>query len=80
MSAVHAGEGDGGPKMPKLKTSRGARKRFKVTGTGKIVRAKAYRRHILSTKRRKRKRRLRHDTTVTGSDKKAIRRLLPYGF
>jgi len=66
--------------MPKLKTSRGARKRFKVTGTGKIVRAKAYRRHILTTKSRKRKRQLRRDAAVDASDRKAIRRLLPYAF
>ncbi|GIW40685.1 MAG: 50S ribosomal protein L35 [Candidatus Binatia bacterium] len=64
--------------MPKIKTSRGAAKRFRVTATGKIRRAKAYRRHILSTKNRKRKRRLRKPALVDTTNAKAIRRLLPY--
>lgn len=62
----------------KLKTNRGAAKRFKVTATGKFKRQRAYRRHILTTKNRKRKRQLRHATLVDATNAKAIRRLLPY--
>lgn len=62
----------------KLKTNRGAAKRFKVTATGKLKRQRAYRRHILTTKNRKRKRHLRHATLVDATNAKAIRRLLPY--
>ena len=64
--------------MPKIKTSRGAAKRFKVTGTGKLKRHKAYRRHILTTKTRKQKRHLRQAPTVDATNAKAIERLLPY--
>ena len=64
--------------MPKLKSNRGAAKRFKKTGTGKIVRRKAYLRHQLSCKTRKQKRHLRHDATVDGANERAIRKLLPY--
>jgi large subunit ribosomal protein L35 len=64
--------------MPKLKTRRGAAKRFKVTGTGKVRRKHAYLRHILSTKTRKQKRRLRQPTLVAATDVKAIKRLIPY--
>lgn len=64
--------------MPKMKTSRGAAKRFKVTGTGKIVRAKAYRRHILSSKTTKQKRHLRGTTVVDAANAPAIRKLIPY--
>jgi large subunit ribosomal protein L35 len=64
--------------MPKLKTKRGAAKRFKVTGTGKVKRSKAYRRHMLSTKTPKQKRRLAKASLVAEADKKAIKRLLPY--
>ncbi|MGH7965107.1 MAG: 50S ribosomal protein L35 [Candidatus Binatia bacterium] len=64
--------------MPKMKTNRGAAKRFKVTGTGKVRRRHAYLRHILSTKTRKQKRRLRHPTLVDATDVKAIKRLIPY--
>lgn len=64
--------------MPKMKTNRGAAKRFKVTGTGKVRRRHANLRHILSTKTRKQKRRLRHPTLVDPSDVKAIKRLIPY--
>lgn len=65
--------------MPKLKTSRGAAKRFKVSATGKIRRRKANLRHILTSKARKRKRQLRHAGTVDPTNATAIRRLLPYG-
>ena len=64
--------------MPKLKTNRGAAKRFKKTASGKIKRRKAYLRHILSTKTRKQKRHLRKATTVAAVDQKAIRALIPY--
>lgn len=64
--------------MPKIKTTRGAAKRFKVTGSGKIRRAKAYRRHQLSAKTRKQKRHLRGNTTVDATNAKAIRKLIPY--
>ena len=64
--------------MPKLKTSRGAAKRFGKTGTGKIKRAKAYKRHILSNKTRKQKRQLRGTTIVDKTNESALRRLLPY--
>jgi large subunit ribosomal protein L35 len=64
--------------MPKQKTSRGAAKRFKLTGTGKLKRRKAYLRHILTTKTRKQKRNLRRAVVVDQSNAKAIHRLLPY--
>lgn len=64
--------------MPKIKTSRGAAKRFKLTGTGKLKRHKAYRRHILTTKTRKQKRHLRHAPVVDAANAKAMARLLPY--
>ena len=64
--------------MPKIKTRRGAAKRFKVTGTGKVRRKHAYLRHILSTKPRKQKRRLRQPTLVAATDVKAIKRMIPY--
>jgi large subunit ribosomal protein L35 len=64
--------------MPKMKTRRGAAKRFATTGTGKIKRWKAYKRHQLSCKTRKEKRNLRHATTVSDVDARVIRRLIPY--
>ncbi len=64
--------------MPKMKTNRGAAKRFSRTGTGKFKRSKAYARHILSSKTRKQKRNLRHGTTVASVDVRQIRALLPY--
>jgi len=64
--------------MPKMKTNRGAAKRFKTTGTGKIVRNKAYASHILTKKSTKRKRNLRKSSLVDPSDLKNINRLLPY--
>jgi large subunit ribosomal protein L35 len=64
--------------MPKIKTCRGAAKRFRVTGSGKVKRAKAYRRHILSHKSRKRKRGLRHPALASPVDSRNIRRLVPY--
>jgi len=64
--------------MPKIKTNRGAAKRFKVTASGKVKRRHAYLRHILSTKTRKQKRRLRTPALVDPANAKAIKRLLPY--
>jgi len=65
--------------MPKLKTNKGTRKRFKVTATGKIKRAKANKRHILTKKSRKRKRSLRNKAIVSPTMEKQFKRLLPYG-
>jgi large subunit ribosomal protein L35 len=64
--------------MPKIKTHRGAAKRFKVTGTGKIRRRRAYLRHILSSKTSKQKRHLRQPALVADANAKAIKRLIPY--
>jgi large subunit ribosomal protein L35 len=64
--------------MPKMKTKRGAAKRFKVTGSGKIKRAKAFTSHILTKKSTKRKRNLRKSGLVDSTDIKGIRRILPY--
>jgi large subunit ribosomal protein L35 len=64
--------------MPKLKTHRGAAKRFKVTGTGKIMRNRANRRHILTGKPSKRMRALRKGTLVDETDYRNIKTLLPY--
>ena len=55
--------------MPKMKTHRGAAKRFKVTGTGKIMRRKAFRAHLLEKKPTKRTRRLARPAEVTGGDR-----------
>jgi len=62
--------------MPKLKTHRGAAKRFKLTGKGKIKRRKAYSSHILTKKTTKRKRNLRSATLLVKGDHKRIRKLL----
>lgn len=59
--------------MPKAKTKSGAKKRFVVTGSGKIKRKHAYKRHILTKKETKRKRALGHDAIVSPSDSKSIR-------
>ena len=62
--------------MPKMKTHRGAAKRFKVTGTGRILRRKAFRSHILEKKPSKRTRRLARSAEVTGGDRDQVKRLL----
>ena len=62
--------------MPKMKTHRGAAKRFKTTGSGKLMRQKANLNHILEKKSPKRKRRLRRDTVLSGGDRDHIRRQL----
>ncbi|MFA5624348.1 MAG: 50S ribosomal protein L35 [Bradymonadales bacterium] len=64
--------------MPKMKTKRGAAKRFKATGTGKIVRHSAYRSHLLTCKTTKQKRRLRKSSIVDLSNVKALKVCLPY--
>ena len=64
--------------MPKMKSNSGAKKRFKVTGTGKVVRRKAYASHLLSCKSRKRKRNLRKSTILDSANKRGISRMLPY--
>ena len=65
--------------MPKMKTHRGAAKRIKKTGTGKLKRMRAYKSHILTKMTRKRKRRLRKATLVSKADAKRLNRILPYG-
>jgi len=65
--------------MPKLKTCRGAAKRFTVLKSGKIKRKKAYHSHILTSKSTKRKRGLRQGTLIDMRDAPQIRKLLPYG-
>lgn len=63
--------------MPKMKTHRGAKKRFSITGTGKVRRLRAYKSHILTKKSAKRKRRLRQATIVaTNGEARNIKRLL----
>ena len=59
--------------MAKMKSHRGASKRFKITGTGKVTRHKAYKSHILTKKSAKRKRGLRKATIMTGADMKRIK-------
>ena len=62
--------------MPKMKTHRGTAKRFRVTGSGKIMRAKAFRSHIKATKSPKRVRNMRHETEVAKADEKVVARNL----
>lgn len=64
--------------MPKIKTCRAAAKRFKKTGTGKIMRNKAYKSHILTKKTQKRKRNLRKATVLDQSNVKNMKKILPY--
>ena len=63
--------------MPKLKTHRGAAKRFKKTGSGKFVRSSAFKQHILTSKTRSRKRGLRGTTVVSDADQAKLRRMMP---
>ncbi len=62
--------------MPKMKTHRGAAKRFKITGTGKLMRRKAFKNHILEKKASKRTRRLGREAQVLGGDEQQMNRLL----
>ena len=64
--------------MPKMKTSRAAAKRFKGTGTGKLKRNKAYKRHILTKKTTKTKRNLRKATMTDETNVKNMKKILPY--
>ena len=64
--------------MPKIKTNRGAAKRFKTTGSGKIVRNKAFSSHILTKKSTKRKRNLRKSGLVDPTNLKQVAKLIPY--
>lgn len=65
--------------MPKMKTNKGAAKRFRVTGSGAIKRGKSHRRHILTKKSTKRKRHLRSDIErLHPADVAAVKRMLPY--
>jgi large subunit ribosomal protein L35 len=64
--------------MPKLKTHRGAAKRFSFTGSGKVKRSKAYASHILTKKTTKRKRNLRKSSMLDKTNEKEMRKLIPY--
>ena len=62
--------------MPKLKTHSGAKKRFNLTKTGKVKRARAYKSHILTKKSQKRKRNFRHETELAAADRRVVARNL----
>jgi large subunit ribosomal protein L35 len=64
--------------MGKLKTNRSAAKRFSVSKTGKVKHKRAFLRHLLSSKKRGRKRRLRRPAILNAADARNIRRLIPY--
>ena len=64
--------------MPKMKTKKGAAKRFKVRGSGSIKRGGAYKRHILTKKTTKRKRQMRRRSAVNSTNTAAVRAMLPY--
>ena len=64
--------------MPKLKTHKGASKRFKKTGTGKVVRGHAFARHILTSKSRSRKRKLGKSVVADDTNQKSLKRMIPY--
>jgi len=64
--------------MPKMKTHRGAAKRYTVTGSGRIKRAKAFKSHILTKKSTKRKRNLRKAAYICEAEAKTIKKLIPY--
>ena len=65
--------------MPKMKTKRGAAKRFRLSSTGKAKRSRAFKRHILTSKSTKRKRHLDMEAPVSRADAQSIRLMLPYG-
>ena len=65
--------------MPKLKTHKGAAKRFRTTATGKIKRGHSHARHILTKKTNKRKRLLDIDALIARADQKRVEAMLPYG-
>jgi large subunit ribosomal protein L35 len=64
--------------MPKIKTKRGAAKRFKISKNGKVIYAKSFGSHILTKKTRKRKRSLRKSQVLSAVNSKAIKRMVPY--
>ena len=64
--------------MPKMKTHSGAKKRFKLSKNGKVIRAHAYKSHILTKKNTKRKRDLRKTAVADVTNVKAVKRLIPY--
>jgi large subunit ribosomal protein L35 len=64
--------------MPKLKTHKGAAKRFKKTGTGKVVRHHSFARHILTSKPRSRKRRLGQSVVADPTNQPSLKRMIPY--
>ncbi len=64
--------------MPKMKSNKSAAKRFKLTGTGKLKRSKAYKRHILTKKSTKRKRNLRQPAITDATNVKNMKKILPY--
>ena len=64
--------------MPKIKTHRGAAKRFKKTASGKFLRGSAYKRHLLNSKSTKRKRQLTGTSVVSAADQKTLEKMLPY--
>ena len=64
--------------MPKIKSHRGAAKRFKKTARGKFMRAKAFKRHILTSKPTRRKRHARGTEVIAAADAAKLRRMLPY--
>jgi len=64
--------------MPKLKTHKGAAKRFKKTGTGKVKRSHAFMRHILTSKSTKKKHHLDIDTLISKADEAKVKRMIPY--
>jgi len=65
--------------MPKIKTKKSVKKRFKLTKKGRIKRGRAFRSHILTKKSRKRKRKLRKTSLVSKTQERTIRQLMPYG-
>src|SRR5262249_38365770 len=73
-----SGTGDRGTAMPKWKKNRGRGRRVKKTGTGKIMRAKAFKRHILTSKTTKSKRHMRGTEQVSDADAAKLERMLPY--
>ena len=64
--------------MPKMKTKSGAKKRFRVSSSGRVKRAQAYKRHILTKKSTKTKRQLRNVVEINRSDKASVRAMMPY--
>jgi large subunit ribosomal protein L35 len=64
--------------MPKMKTHKGAAKRFKKTATGKVKRGHSHLRHILTSKNKKRKRKLGQSVIVSDADQRRVKRMIPY--